>query len=180
MTLDMGNTDKLKVFREEAQRMGVKVAPPSVNASGVDFAVQEGTMLYSLAALKNVGVGAIEHLDCDARGGWAVQFIGDFARRVDGSMLNKRALESMAKAGAFDELNPNRAQVLDGVESILAMANRTSAEADAGQNDLFGAATGRMKNWCCRAAMNGCRWTGCRRSSRRLASTSRAIRLTTT
>src|SRR5690606_15192338 len=62
MTLDMGNTDKLMLFRREAQRLGVKVVPPSVNASGVDFAVTDGTILYSLAALKNVGAGAIEHL----------------------------------------------------------------------------------------------------------------------
>jgi DNA polymerase-3 subunit alpha len=138
MTLDMGNTDKLMLFRREAQRVSVKVVPPSVNASGVDFAVKDGAILYSLAALKNVGSGAIAHLVDVRSDGGAFSSLGDFARRIDGRQLNKRALESMAKAGAFDALNPNRAQVLDGVESILAMANRTTSAAEAGQNDLFG------------------------------------------
>ncbi|MFO1122938.1 MAG: DNA polymerase III subunit alpha [Hyphomicrobiales bacterium] len=142
MTLDMGNTDKLMLFRREAQRMGVKVIPPSVNASGVDFAVKDGAILYSLAALKNVGAGAIEHLVAVRRDGGPFKSIGDFARRIDARVLNKRALESMAKAGAFDSLNPNRAQILDAVESILAMANRTSMAAEAGQNDLFGGMPG--------------------------------------
>ncbi len=138
MSLDMGNTDKLMLFRREAQRMGVKVVPPSINASGVDFAVNDGAILYSLAALKNVGAGAIEHLVSVRTEGGPFKSLGDFARRVDGRSVNKRALESLAKAGAFDSLNPNRAQVLDGVESILSMANRTTSEAEAGQNDLFG------------------------------------------
>ena len=138
MSLDMGNTDKLMQFRQEAQRTGVKVIAPSVNASGVDFAVREGAVLYSLAALKNVGGGAIEHVVAVREEGGSFKSIGDFAKRIDARMMNKRALESMAKAGAFDAFNPNRAQVLDAVESILAMANRTTNEAEAGQNDLFG------------------------------------------
>jgi DNA polymerase III subunit alpha len=142
MTLDMGNTDKLMLFRREAQRMGVKVIPPAINASGVDFAVKDGAILYSLAALKNVGAGAVEHLVAVRNEGGPFRSIGDFARRIDARMLNKRALESMVKAGAFDGLNPNRAQVLDAVESILSMANRTSSAAEAGQNDLFGGLQG--------------------------------------
>ena len=138
MTLDMGNTDKLMLFRREAQRVGVKVVPPSVNASGVDFAVKDGAILYSLAALKNVGTGAIEHLVSARTAGGPFKSVGEFARRIDARMLNKRALESMAKAGAFDALNPNRSQVLDAVESILSMANRVTSAAAAGQNDLFG------------------------------------------
>ena len=181
MTLDMGNTDKLMLFRREAQRIGVKVIPPSINASGVDFAVMDGAILYSLAALKNVGAGAIEHLVAVREEGGPFRSLGDFARRIDARVLNKRALESLAKAGAFDGLNPNRAQVLDAVESILSMANRTSSAAEAGQNDLFGgAARARRTIWCCRAAMPGCRWTSWRRSSRRLASISPAIRSTIT
>jgi DNA polymerase-3 subunit alpha len=138
MTLDMGNTDKLMLFRQEAQRVGVRVIPPSVNASGVDFAVSNGAILYSLAALRNVGAGAIEHLVTVRKDGGPFRSLGEFARRVDARMLNKRALESMAKAGAFDCLNPNRAQVLDAVESILSMSSRAASAAEAGQNDLFG------------------------------------------
>ncbi len=142
MSLDIGNTDKLMLFRREAQRMGVRVVPPSVNLSGVDFAVKDGTIVYSLAALRNVGSGAIEHLVEIRSVGGAFSSLLDFARRIDGHALNRRALESLAKAGAFDSLNANRAQVMDGVETILATANRTSSEAAQGQNDLFGAASG--------------------------------------
>jgi DNA polymerase III subunit alpha len=141
MTLDMGNTDKLMLFRREAQRIGVKVIPPSVNQSGVDFAVVNGAILYSLAALKNVGAGAIEHIVRARDEGGPFRSLGDFARRIDGRVVNKRALESLAKAGAFDCLNSNRAQVLDAVESILSMANRAASAVEAGQNDLFGGAT---------------------------------------
>ena len=142
MSLDMGNTDKLMQFRQEAQRIGVKMAPPSINASNVDFAVKDGTILYALAALKNVGAGAMQQLVDAREQGGAFASLGAFARRADPRSINKRALESLIKAGAFDALNPNRAQVLDGVESVLAMANRTSSEVAAGQNDLFGALKG--------------------------------------
>jgi DNA polymerase III subunit alpha len=138
MSLDVGNTDKLMLFRREAQRLGIKVVPPSVNGSGVDFAVKDGTILYSLAALKNVGAGAIEQIVSVRNEGGPFKSLGDFSRRVDARALNRRALESMTKAGAFDTLNPNRAQVVDGIDSIIGIANRTASEAAAGQNDMFG------------------------------------------
>jgi DNA polymerase-3 subunit alpha len=181
MTLDMGNTDKLQVFRDEAVRLGIKVAPPSINASAIDFSVRDGVIFYSLAALKNVGVGAIQHLIATREAGGRFTSLGDFARRVHGSTLNKRALESMAKAGAFDEVNANRAQVLAGVETIIATSSRTSAESDAGQNDLFGAATGTKEElWFFRCAMCGCQWNGSAMNLRRWVFISRAIRLMTT
>jgi DNA polymerase III subunit alpha len=138
MTLDMGNTDKLMLFRREAQRLGIKVVPPSVNGSGVDFTVKDGTILYSMAALKNVGAGAVQQIVASRLEGGPFKSLGEFSRRVDAKALNRRALESMTKAGAFDGLNPNRAQVLDGIDAIIGIANRTASEAAAGQNDMFG------------------------------------------
>jgi DNA polymerase-3 subunit alpha len=142
MTLDLNNTDKLQIFRGEAQRLGITVEPPSINASGVDFHVQEGRILYSLAALKNVGQGAVEHLVKVREEGGRFRSLADFARRIDAHVLNKRAMESLVRAGAFDDLFDNRARVLAGVETILATASRTSAELAAGQEDLFGAVAG--------------------------------------
>jgi DNA polymerase-3 subunit alpha len=142
MSLDMGNTDKLQVFRQETQRMGVRIVPPSINSSEIDFAVRDGAVLYSLSALKNVGSGAIEHLVEKRKAEGPFLSLADFARRIDAHILNRRALESLVKAGAFDDLNPNRAQVLDGVDAILAMANRTTDEANLGQLGLFGPASG--------------------------------------
>ncbi len=138
MSLDCGNTDKLLVFKREADRMKVVVNPPSVNKSGLDFSVQDGAIQYSLAALKNVGEQAVEHIVAVREDGGPFLSLGDFARRIDPRMVNKRALESISRSGGFDELNPNRAQVVKGVESILAMANRTSTEAEIGQDDFFG------------------------------------------
>jgi DNA polymerase III subunit alpha len=138
MTLDMGNTDKLMLFRREAQRLGIKVVPPSVNGSGVDFTVKDGTILYSMAALKNVGASAVQQIVASRLEAGPFKSLGEFSRRVDAKALNRRALESMTKAGAFDGLNPNRAQVLDGIDSMIGIANRTASEASAGQNDMFG------------------------------------------
>ena len=137
MTLDLGNTDKLQMFRREAQRLGVKMSPPSINSSGVDFTVRDDVVQYSLAALKNVGRGAIEHLvEVRSRKGAFVS-LADFARKIDARAMNKRALESLAKAGAFDSITTNRRQVFEGTEMILSAASRATAEAEAGQNDLF-------------------------------------------
>lgn len=139
MSLDIGNTDKLMLFRREAQRLGVKVLPPSINTSGIDFSVKDGTILYSLAALKNVGQSAIAQIVEAREHGGTFKSLGDFARRVDPRALNRRAMESLVKAGAFDAFNPNRAQVLDGIDSIIGVANRTASQEAAGQNDMFGA-----------------------------------------
>ena len=142
MTLDMGNTDKLSVFTREAQRLGISVRPPDINSSDTEFGVADGAIIYSLAALKNVGRAAVEHLVEIRNQGGPFRSIADFASRIDGRTINKRALESMARAGAFDSLNSNRAQILAGIEAILATASRTSADAERGQSDFFAASSG--------------------------------------
>ena len=137
MTLDMGNTDKLMQFRQEAQRLGIPVISPSVNESFVEFTVRDGKIIYALAALRNVGAGAVAHMVQKREEGGPFSSLATFARRVDAKSLNRRALESMAKAGAFDCLHGNRAQVLESVEMLIGLSNRASSEEAAGQNDLF-------------------------------------------
>ena len=117
---------------------------PRSTARASTSLVRDGDILYSLAALKNVGRAAVEHVETVRRDG-PFASLGDFARRVDPRVLTKRALESMAKAGAFDGLHRNRAEVLAGVEAILATASRTSAEIEAGQVDLFWRAADRPR-----------------------------------
>ncbi len=138
MTLDMGNTDKLMIFREEAIRNGIRVVSPSVNDSGVDFAVRGRDILYSLSALKNVGAGAIEQLVAVRNDGGPFRSLSDFAKRLDSKVLNKRSLESLVKAGALDCINPHRAQVFNAIDGIISLSNRSATEQAAGQNDLFG------------------------------------------
>ncbi|MGA7197682.1 DNA polymerase III subunit alpha [Roseiarcus sp.] len=142
MTLDKGNTDKLAEFRAEAERLGIKVAPPSVNASDVDFDVRVGadgrpTIIYALSALKGVGDAQAEALVL-ARGGRAFASLSDMANRLDPRLVNKKALESLAAAGTFDELERDRAVAFASIEPMLAIANRGASERAAGQNALFG------------------------------------------
>jgi DNA polymerase-3 subunit alpha len=141
MTLDKSNTDKLAEFRGEAERLGVKVDPPSVNRSGVDFeAHREGgalTIRYALSAIKGVGQAQAEALVA-ARGEKGFSSLGEMARRIDPRGLNKKALESLAAAGAFDEIEPDRARAFASIEPALALAHRALEERAAGQNGLFG------------------------------------------
>lgn len=142
MTLDAGNTNKLYVFKQEADRMGVVIRPPSINHSDADFSVVEGQINYSLAALKNVGRGAVEHIVEVRQEGGPFISIGNFARRVNPRIMNKRMLENLAKAGAFDEFEPNRNLLCESVEAILSVAGRTAVDREAGQSSLFGVADG--------------------------------------
>jgi DNA polymerase-3 subunit alpha len=137
MTYDMGNTDKLSEFRAEAQRLGVKVEPPAINRSGVDFDVEGNTIFYALSALKGVGREAVKAI-VEARGEKPFRDITDFASRVNPRAINKRVLESLSAAGAFDALENNRARVHGGVDAILAAAQRRHEDAEVGQNDMFG------------------------------------------
>ncbi|RTL54527.1 MAG: DNA polymerase III subunit alpha [Bradyrhizobiaceae bacterium] len=137
MTLDMNNTDKLSEFRAEAQRLGIKVEPPSINQSGATFTVSGNTIHYSLCALKGVGAQAVEMI-VEARKGGAFTSLADFAARVSPRAINKRVVESLAAAGAFDSINPNRAAVFAGADAILAACQRSHAASSSGQNDMFG------------------------------------------
>ncbi|MEJ0076694.1 MAG: DNA polymerase III subunit alpha [Alphaproteobacteria bacterium] len=144
MTYAMANTDKLAEFRAEAQRLGIKVEPPSVNRSGVDFDVEENTIHYALAALKGVGRQAVEAI-VEARTDKPFRDLTDFASRVNPRAVNKRVLESLSAAGAFDALENNRARAYAGVDAILATAQRQHEAAEIGQNDMFGGPSMREK-----------------------------------
>lgn len=138
MTFDMGNTDKLYQFKQEVDRLGITLATPSINRSQPVFDVDDGKIVYALAALKNVGRQAIEHLVEIRNEGGEFANLADFAQRINPRMINKRALESLARAGAFDAQNDNRAQLLSGVETILGAANAQAEERLVGQSNLFG------------------------------------------
>jgi DNA polymerase-3 subunit alpha len=137
MTLAMGNTDKLAEFRAEAERLGIKVEPPSINRSGVEFDVEGNTIYYALAALRGVGRAAVASI-IEARGKGPFADIADFASRINPRAINKRVLESLAAAGAFDGFEPNRARSFAAVDIVLAAAQRAHDNATVGQNELFG------------------------------------------
>jgi DNA polymerase III subunit alpha len=137
MTLDMGNTDKLAEFRAEAERLGIAVDPPSINRSAVDFEVDGNTIIYALAALKGVGKQAVEAIIA-ARGNREFADLADFTARVNPRAVNKRVLESLAAAGAFDAFEKNRARVFAVIDVVLARAQRAHETAAIGQSELFG------------------------------------------
>ena len=137
MTLDMGNTDKLAEFRAEVERLGIRLDPPSVNRSGAAFEVDGSTILYALAALKGVGAQAVESIVA-ARAEKKFVDLADFATRINPRAVNKRVLESLAAAGAFDEFEPNRARVFGAVDVMLGRAQRAHDTAAMGQSELFG------------------------------------------
>ena len=138
MSLDIANTDKLAQFYAEAGRLELDVVAPDVNQSFADYEVKDGKILYALGALKNVGVSAMEHVVKVREEGGAFTDIYDFVRRIDTRIVNKRALENLARAGAFDSLEANRAMLLASASDLQAIGNRASEERNSAQSSLFG------------------------------------------
>ena len=147
MCFDMHQSDKLSIFVDDMKRSGTTVLPPSVNRSKPSFAVEEreGALLavrYALAGLKNVGEKAMQSLVFEREANGRFGSIDDFAHRVDPGGLNKRQIESLAAAGAFDDIEPNRAAVYDGADMLLSVANHAAEARDSGQGGLFGEGSG--------------------------------------
>ena len=137
MTLDMAQTDKLSDFRREAGKKGIEVVPPCVNQSEVVFSVKDDRVHYGLSAVKGVGRAMAEHI-VEVRGNQPFKDLGDFARRVDPRVLNKRTLETLVNAGAFDCLVPRREIAFAAVESVIGTAQALTADRSSGQVSLFG------------------------------------------
>jgi DNA polymerase-3 subunit alpha len=138
MSLDISNTDKLAVFYQDAKRSGVAVAAPDVNRSGADFEVDEGQVLYALGAVRNVGLEAMRHLVAVREEGGRFTDIFDFVERIDPRQVNKRAIENLARAGAFDSFHGNRAQIVAAADTLIAHAQSIAAERASAQVSLFG------------------------------------------
>ncbi|HTZ70229.1 MAG TPA: DNA polymerase III subunit alpha, partial [Acetobacteraceae bacterium] len=142
MSLAMANTDKLAALRQEAERLDIRVLPPSINRSQPDFTVERlesGSLAirYALAAVKKVGMAAMAAVVA-ARGDKPFRDVTDFATRVDPRSLNKMQIENLIRAGAFDELDRNRARLFGGAETILRRAQAEAEEMGSGQIGLFG------------------------------------------
>jgi DNA polymerase III subunit alpha len=143
MTLDLGNTDKLNVFRQELIRLQIKLLTPDVNRSEPIFSVEnisgeEQGIRYALAAVKGVGLPAMQALVAERRRGGPFTSLFDFARRLDLKTINKRQLENLACAGAFDSLEKSRAKVHANIETLIRYAQAAVAEKESGMNSLFG------------------------------------------
>ncbi|HEX5776525.1 MAG TPA: DNA polymerase III subunit alpha, partial [Caulobacteraceae bacterium] len=138
MSLDISNTDKLAVFYQDAKRFQVPVRPPDVNRSGADFEVEDGEVLYALGAVRNVGPAAMQHLVEVREQGGPFRDLFDFVERVDPRQVNKRALENLARAGAFDAIHNNRAQIVEAADTLIAHGQSIAADRASSQVSLFG------------------------------------------
>jgi DNA polymerase-3 subunit alpha len=150
MTLDMGNTDKLSVFRRELQRQGIPLLGPDINRSREVFSVEttpdgKQAIRYALAAVRNVGRAAMAELCAERDRNGPYKDVFDLAQRLDSQMLNKRMLESLIRTGALDGLNANRAQTFQSVELLIKLAGAAAEERASNQNSLFGNAAAAPK-----------------------------------
>ncbi|WP_419898010.1 DNA polymerase III subunit alpha [Roseomonas sp. USHLN139] len=143
MTLDLDKTEKLANHMQEASRLGIKVLPPDINRSAADFkvdALEDGTpaIRFALAAVKRVGMQAMKDLVAARDKAGPFVSVAEFAGRVDPKQLNKMQLENLARAGAFDSLEPNRAKMTLSAEVILRRAQAAAEERTSSQFGLFG------------------------------------------
>jgi DNA polymerase-3 subunit alpha len=140
MNCDIHLTDKLATYADEVRRtLGIEIVPPCVNRSAATFTVAEGKIVYALGALKNVGVDAMR-LVVEARGTKPFVNLHDFARRVDMKRVGKRPLEMLARAGGFDQLDPNRRRVLGSLDALIAYSAAIHEQRGSSQVSLFGEA----------------------------------------
>ena len=141
MSFDMAQTDKLALFVEDMRRAGVDCLPPDINLSRADFSVEGDAVRYALGALKGVGEKAMEALVAEREANGPFSSLEDFADRIDPRLLNKRQIESLVGAGAFDVLVPDRAALFAAAETLLAHAVSAADERTSGQAALFGGDT---------------------------------------
>ena len=137
---NMNDIKKIASFIEECQQLGITVDPPNINTSRGRFVAKDGRVQYGMSAIKGVGESAIQHIVEQRTTEGEFKSIFDFASRVDVRVCNRRTLESLIQAGAFDSLYDNRAQLLQGVDDILSYANRKQEEKRLNQVNLFGGA----------------------------------------
>jgi DNA polymerase-3 subunit alpha len=137
LTSEMGDTDKIVKYIEECRAMGVEVKPPDVNGSSVQFSVHDDTIRFGLAAIKNVGEAAMESILKTRAADGAFTSLEDFCARVDLRLVNRRVLESLIKAGAFDSIGVARAQLLATLDAAMESGQRQQRDRAEGQASFF-------------------------------------------
>ncbi len=137
LTSEMGDTDKIVKYIEECRAMGLRVQPPDVNVSQVRFSVAGDTIRFGLAAIKNVGEAAMESILRTRAEAGVFTTLEDFCARVDLRLVNRRVLESLIKAGAFDSLGLPRAHLLAQCDLALESGQRQQRERAEGQASFF-------------------------------------------
>ena len=138
MTNEMGNNDKLAVVLEEARHLGIDLLPPSINKSQAHFTVENGKIRFGLGAIKGVGLGAIEAILQVREKNGPFQTLYGFTEDLDLHAVNKKAVECLARAGALDDLEGHRAQLVEAVDLAMQEAHRAQLEKMRSQTNMFG------------------------------------------
>jgi len=133
----IGDQEKVAQYADECRRLGVEVLRPDINQSRANYTVEQGKVRVGLAAIKNVGVGAINELAAERERGGLFKSLGDLCRRVDARQLNKRTLECLIKAGALDSLGASRSQLLAILDSSLERSQSQQRRRANGQVSMF-------------------------------------------
>ncbi|MEO0446338.1 MAG: DNA polymerase III subunit alpha, partial [Verrucomicrobiota bacterium] len=143
---EINNTEKISVFVAECQRMGIQILPPDVNRSRLKFAPEEGTdefgapiraIRFGLAAIKNVGEGAMELAVANRKEEGEFESLEDFTSRLDSKTVNKKILESLVRAGAFDFTGEARPLLFHRIETAIQAASSVQKDRNSGQGSLF-------------------------------------------
>ena len=142
MNCDLHLTDKLAIYQREVKRLGIETIPPCVNRTNAHFMVRDGAVLYALGALKNVGPEAMRLIEDERAAGGVFRDVFDLARRVELKKIGKRPLEMLARAGAFDLLDPNRKRMFESLDALVAYSAAAHEERASAQVSLFGEAGG--------------------------------------
>ncbi|MDR3126527.1 MAG: hypothetical protein LBT92_02755, partial [Rickettsiales bacterium] len=137
MTYDMGTTEKMAEYADNIKRQGVGLLRPDINRSFEYFSVEDGDVRFALAGIKGVGKGAVQGIVAERERGGDFKGVSDFIGRVGRSLVNKKMMEGMVKAGAFDSLDPNRAKLAKNIDYIVNEITARSNEEEAAQSNLF-------------------------------------------
>jgi DNA polymerase-3 subunit alpha len=137
LTSEMGDTDKIVKYIDECRAMGLTVSPPDVNVSAVRFSVAGDAIRFGLAAIKNVGEAAMESILRTRAEAGPFASLDGFCARVDLRLVNRRVIESLIKAGAFDSLGLTRAHLLAHVDAALEAGQRVQRDRAEGQGSFF-------------------------------------------
>jgi len=141
LTSIMDKTDKIPVYIQLCRQMGIKILPPDINSSAATFGIEDGAIRFGLAAVRNVGENAIVSMERVRAEGGKFRSLVDFCARVDMRAVNKRALESLIKCGAFDSIGTERNQLLASLDTAMQDAARRQRDVLSGQGGLFGEET---------------------------------------
>ncbi len=139
LSSDMDDTDKVHLFVRDAQANGVTVMLPDINRSGFRFEPQDpATIRFGLGAVKGVGQAAVEDIIAQRQANGPYRDLYDFCDRIDRRLVNRRAVEALVRAGAFDQLDADRARLLANVQRAMDAAEQAARARSAGQGGLFG------------------------------------------